>query len=698
MMLFRLAVKNIRKSVKDYAIYFSTLVLGIAIFYVFNAMEASTAFVELSSNQLQIVDLMNQAISGISIFISFILGFLIIYASRFLMKRRKKEFAIYMTLGMGKRSIARILLSETFLIGLFSLVVGLILGIGASQFMSILVAKMFEVDMSAYEFTFSMASLLKTLLYFSIIYVIVMIFSTVNISKGKLIDLLNANRQNENIKVKKTWISILLFLLSIVILSYAYYLVLGKGYDINEKIIGFAILLGCIGTLLFFYSLAGFALKVLQLNKKFYYRKLNMFVARQMNSKINTTVFSMTTICLMLFLTICILSSGISINQSMTREVKKLTPVDLQIDRTINLDSTNSMDPNDSEETKEDGSSEYMKYMNISLSDGLKDIGFDSDKYLQGVLELNVYNTPELTFNTLFSKVIKEMEDEAPMMNMDANLDIMRISDYNKMAKRYHLDTISLTKEQYAIIANYDAMSDLYNAYMEDLTLNLNGKSYQSKYEKSKEGFLDIAANPMNLGIVVLPDEAVRAEWIYKSTLLADYNAADEDGKQKIEDRLETVMKENSELIGNRYGYLGVSTKITIYQASVGLGAIVTFIGIYLGVVFLISSAAILALKELSESNDNKQRYMILRKIGVNEKMINHALFAQIACFFVLPVILAIVHSIFGMKFANLILSTLGKSDLLSSATLAGIFILVIYGGYLLITYFCSKNIIKDTK
>ena len=104
-------------------------------------------------------------------FVAFILGFLIIYASRFLMKRRNKEFGIYMLLGMGKRKISMILFFETILIGIISLAVGLGLGIALSQLMSMLVANMFEADMTRYEFIFSSSACIKTLIYFGIMYV-----------------------------------------------------------------------------------------------------------------------------------------------------------------------------------------------------------------------------------------------------------------------------------------------------------------------------------------------------------------------------------------------------------------------------------------------------------------------------------------------------------------------------------------------
>ena len=126
-MLFKISVKNIRKSFKDYAVYFFTLILGVAVFYVFNAIDSQTVMLDVRKNVYDIIKLMNEMLSGVSVFVSCVLGFLIIYASRFLIKRRNKEFGIYLTLGMSKRKISIILFFETLLIGIVSLVVGLFL-------------------------------------------------------------------------------------------------------------------------------------------------------------------------------------------------------------------------------------------------------------------------------------------------------------------------------------------------------------------------------------------------------------------------------------------------------------------------------------------------------------------------------------------------------------------------------------------
>lgn len=333
-MLLRLSLRNIKRSLKDYTIYFFTLVLGVAIFYLFNSIESQSVMMDVSSSTREIIKMMVNFLSGVSVLVSFILGFLIIYASRFLMKRRHKEFGIYMILGMGKRQISWILLCETFLIGLVSLGFGLLIGIALSQVMSIFVANMFEADMTRFEFIFSSSATFKTILYFGVIYVIVMIFNTFSIGRQQLIDLLLSKRKNEQIKAKNTWLCTLVFLLSIGMLGYAYYLVTAgvTQLDSADKIF-IPIALGISGTYLLFWSLSGFILKIMMFYKKHYFKGLNSFVVRQFSSQMNTTVFSMSLICLMLFTTICVLSSGIALKNAVTSNMQEFTPVDIYLEK-----------------------------------------------------------------------------------------------------------------------------------------------------------------------------------------------------------------------------------------------------------------------------------------------------------------------------------------------------------------------------
>ena len=675
-MLFKISLKNIKKSFKDYAVYFFTLILGVAIFYVFNAIDSQTVLLDVTSSTKEIIKMMTNVLSGVSVFVSFILGFLIIYASRFLIKRRNKEFGIYLTLGMSKRKISMILFFETLFIGILSLAVGLGLGVLLSQFMSLLVANMFEANMTKFAFTFSSSACIKTLIYFTIMYLLVMVFNTINISRCKLIDLLHSRKKSEKVKMKNPILCVIVFIISCTILGYAYYLVTAgvKTLDTVDKIF-IPIGLGCVSTFFIFWSLSGLLIKIFTSMRNTYYKGLNSFTLRQFSSKINTTVFSTTIICLMLFITICVLSSALSIKNSLTSDLNKLTPVDIEVSKNINLE----------DEDLEQG------YTNDGVIDTLNKYNFDLNSKLKDKIEFNYYKSADLTLKESLGSTYETTKSTYPFMIFDNQEKVIRLSDYNKIAKLYGNKEFTLNDDEYIIIADFGSMVSIRNeALKKKEPLNIFGHNLVPKYTECQDGFIQIASNHINDGIIIVSDNVVDEKYLSHNVIVANYKADNKDGKQEIEDEINKAMN-------GMYSktFITYNTKIDITDASVGVGAMVTFIGLYLGIIFLISSAAILALKELSESTDNKERFRMLRKLGTDEAMINKALFRQIGIFFMFPLLLALVHTVFGIKFCLIILEGFVE-NMTPSIIMTAIFLIVIYGGYFLITYECSKNIIKE--
>lgn len=682
MMLFKLSLKNIKKSMKDYAIYFFTLILGVAIFYIFNSIGSQTAMMTVSKSTSEILKLMTQILSGVSVFVSFILAFLIIYASRFLMKRRKKEFGVYMTLGMSKRKISLILFFETLFIGIISLTVGLLAGTVLSQFMSVVVADMFEADMTKFKFVFSESACIKTLIYFGIMYLVVMIFNTFNISKCKLIDLIYGNRKSEAVKLKNPWLCIIIFMVSACALGYSYYAVtegINEVLSTNKRMLAI-IAIGSISTFFISWSLSGLILKIVKSNKKFYYKGLNSFTVRQISSKINTTVFSMTVICLMLFITICVLSSALSMKNSLNRSFESYAPRDVELSKRCDID----------EDLKDYGyTDEQIEGSKMSIKEILDKLDFDYQKYFKNIEEYAIYTNNEVNLKSVLGDYYENASSKYSSLIYDHKVELMKLSDYNKLVKSLNLKKISLDDNQYAYVANYEMSVNLENdALKTNPKIVIDGKEYLPRYDKCVDGFYEMAGNKINDGFIVLQDSAFINSKKTFEFLVADYNGETDKIEEMVNDLINRDYYKNTNLT--------INTKADIRDSSVGLGAIVTFIGLYLGIIFLISCAAILALKELSESSDNFIRFEMLRKIGVDEKDLNKALFRQIEIFFMFPLLIAIIHSIFGIKFSNYILKASGVSFDLNSIIMTAVFIVIIYGGYFVVTYFSSKNIIRE--
>ena len=425
----------------------------------------------------------------------------------------------------------------------------------------------------------------------------------------------------------------------------------GGVYELNteEKML-VPILMGIVGTIGVFWSLSGFILRMIQTSKKIYLKGTNMFVLRQLNNKINTTVISMSVICLMLFMTISVLSSSLSIQTTMDSELQEMTPVDVNLYKTANLlesyeDSYTGQMIYPTEEQIEDSKH--------SISYTLESNGYDMHN-LKDVVEISIYTIPEWTLQYSLGSYYEQAKAQFSMLMYDLPEEIIKVSDYNKIAELYGQEQYSLNEDEYIVLCDFNNMTELRNqALKQNSTVQIEGKTLHAKYNECKSGFIEMSASHVNTGIILVPDNfELKDEWKEEEFLAANYNAKTDKEKEEIE---KTLSETNNNTFLENLEQKGIEiegmTKISLIEASKGLATIIIFIAIYLGVIFLIASSAILALKQLTESSDNKQRYTILRKIGCDEKMINQALFRQIFIFFMLPLALAIIHSIFGIKF-----------------------------------------------
>lgn len=690
MMLFKLSWKNLRKSMKDYAIYFITLILGVAIFYVFNAIGSQTVLFKVSESTLQIIKMMNRALSGVSVLVSLVLGFLIVYASNFLMKRRKKEFGIYLLLGMGKGKVSKIIVLETLCIGLISLVVGLGVGIVASQGMSVVVANMFEADMTKFAFTVSGEAIVKTLIYFLCIFAIVLVFDTVFVGKARLITLLTASKRQQKNMAKNPVVCLFVFIVGAVLLGTAYYYVTAGADTLTQTIdVGIQIVKGIIGTFLVFWSLSGLLLFLTTKSKKFYYKKLRCFTIKELSSRINTTVFSGSIICLMLFITICVLSSAMSIQKNINDNLKEMVPIDVQFSKSIVYG--------------DDG--ENASYW--SIADVFEETGVDTSMF-KDVEELYMYGSKSESEEDLvlsLKDILGEDTTEQTFPSEDVAYfknhaqEVVRLSDYNRAAKLYGNPVFTLAEDEYMIVANWGTWVDIYNRGLkEGHLIDIGGRSYHPKYKECKDGYLDMSTSHSNAGFIVLPDSADYGAFVpVRSYYLANYNVTTDKERENIETLIDS--KGFEKLLNpedEKWTWVNINSKTNTYDNSIGLTAMVVFIGVYLGIIFMISSAAILALKELSEAADNKEKYHILRRLGVEERQIHHSLFAQSALFFGLPLLVAGIHSIFGIQTCLMILDAFGKGGLLYSIITTALMLAAVYGAYFVLTYQCSKRIIRE--
>lgn len=665
-MYSKIAINNVKKSFKDYTIYFLTLTFAVCIFYSFNSIESQKAMFEISKSEAGYIDILTTVISWVSVFVSAILGGLIIYANNFMIKRRKKELGVYMTLGMSKRKISKILVSESFFIGLISLGAGLILGIVLSQGLSLFTAKLFQVGMSEYKFIFSAGAAAKTIVYFGIMFLLIMIFNTFVISKYKLIDMINASKKSENIKIKNPIVSIIVFVLGVGALILAYKLVMEVGLKVEDYRFPISIILGIMGTAFFYYGLAGFILYVVKNNKNIYLKKLNIFVTRQISSKINTNFISITAICLMLFITISILSTGLSLKNSLESSLKDTVPFDASA-RIINFDENSTR----------------------TVDEALKEYGFNfTNKEEHVVLE-------EYRLEESYGDVLRGYGDgkgDKFLDNSYNKMSALKISDYNKLRELNRQSSIDLKEDELLITSNFSKLVPLVKKYMkENKTLKINNINYNIKNQELITEAYESTGFANNFFTVILPDKAL--ENLKPDETILNANFVGED-REKRESEIGEVFKNSRDENGSGKDFIILGyTKTDLYSMTKGMTTTILYVGIYIGIVFLISSAAVLALQQLSEASDSIDRYKSLRRIGASRKMINKTIFIQTLIYFVMPLALAVIHSIVGINVANDFIGLYGNTDIGASAMITALLIVAIYGGYFYATYIGYKNV-----
>ncbi|WP_415348944.1 FtsX-like permease family protein [Clostridium perfringens] len=676
-MYFKIALNNVRKSFKDYSIYFLTLTLGVCIFYAFNSIGDQKAFLELGKRQAEYIKVLQGLISGISVFISCVLGGLILYANNFLVKKRKKELGIYMTLGMGKNKISKILTYETALVGIISLVVGLGVGIIVSQGISAFASKLFEVSLSNYKFLLSTDAILKTVLYFGIIFILVMIFNTFVISKYKLIDMLTAAKKNEDIKIKNPILTAIIFFISLGLLGVAYKLVIKVGLNPTDRMFLVSIVLGILGTLLLFFSLAGFVLYVLQRNKNVYLKGLNIFVLRQMNSKINTNFLSMTVICLMLFLTISTLATGLSFKNALEKGLENTTPFDASATYYIDEDSK-------------------IK----TAEESIKELGFKfnpEDK----IVSYNEYKLEKTNLESLLNKNAEGKNKKEIVEAMTyKGTNAISISSYNDIRALSGEKSLSLANNEVLISSNLGEVENtLKNILKNNEKIEIDGKEYKiannaliGEGKVIKEAF-ESTGMTNNFFTLIVPDNIVSNLKPIANKININFpkNSNEEERVQKLFNEYRDGVVDSS-----KYGFVNGYTKARIYEDNNGMTNIVLFIGIYLGVIFLISSTAVLALQQLSEASDSIDRYKSLRRIGVSQKMINKSIFTQVSIYFGLPLVVALVHSVVAIKVVNGFLTMFNRPDIGVSSLVTALIMVIVYGGYFYATYTGYKSTVKN--
>ena len=653
-MLSKLALRNTRKSFGDFAVYFLTLTFGVAAFYAFGSVEAQSALASLGSLKAENLKNLGAIMDVMSVVVAVVLAFLVFYANGFLIRRRKREFGTYLVLGMPKRQVAAILLMETLLVGVLALGAGLALGVAASQGLSLLTAQLFELDMSRFRLIFAMPSLLKTVAFFGLLFVVASVLNLFGFSRQTINRLLNASRRRET-RVRNPWLSAVLAVMGLVLAVAGCWALLQSGLikSIDSGLIWIELGAGVLGTFLLFAGGSGLAMRVAQSSRRTYLRGLNPFVVRQVDSKVSSTYVTMAIVCITMFFAITILSGGISFGNVLNRQTS--TAYDASF---IRFGSENQK---------------------RSILRGIEANGFDTDAHFAKTHEFDVYG--------LVLRDLSGGGSDAKGLGSN-DLQMIAQSDANALLRLQGKRPLHVGVDGFALMFGQFRPEDrAVRAHYADATPSISGRTLHAV----SGGLID---TPTSVGstllpVLVVPDKVVRGATVDSTVLNVRYGG---DGEAAEEAVLAAGLIDTGHEDPSRPFDMAATSRI-VNAGQLAARVTVTYIGLYLGLVLLVTSVAILALQQLSEATDNRDRYATLSKVGASDTMMGRAVFTQVAVYFAAPLGLALVYSLVGGKAILEVIRRVGDVDVATEYRMATAILVVVLGGYFITTVLAARRI-----
>ena len=679
-MYARIALGNVRRSIRDFGIYFLTLVLGVAVYYAFNSVTQQSAVLKLSGNMRTLVQELGTIIRGVSIFVAVLLAFLVLFGNRFLIRRRKREFAIYLTLGMDRRHVSGIVAMESLAVGAGALVVGLAVGVLLSQALLYATARLFNTHVTGFGLMFSGQACAYTVMSFAIIFLVVGALNVLEVSRFRLIDLMNADRKGEKSLVRNLPLSVALFVVSLALIGVAYHELRVNGMYAIDWRFNLATALVSVGTFLLFFSVSGFLLRLGQSARGFYLRGLNMFALRQLSSRVNSAWVSISIVCAALFLAITSTCGGFAIVSSINQSVSAITHYDVSIAMYSTAQTSHASDADDVSGSGKEAllkasvpdwdslvadSARIDLYQDPSMRLNLKALRGDTGvalpdsfaKYTNGLDKVPIYVVSLSQYNAILA-----LRGDKPA-TLKAN-EALVTTDMNNMVSFWQ--RVALKRESFDFLGT---------------AMRLRARSTTMEYQNSVN---------TSVGTIVVPDAALeskRAQLKPRSSLL-NVKAADSRAEARL---YKEVVK------AHQPGLLfAAGSKSTAKEEVVGLTAIVGYLALYIGFVLFVSCAAILAIQQLSDVAESAPRYRVLFDLGAERSMVNHAILAQIATYFLFPLVVALAHSYVALGVLGGVIKSLGVLDFLRPLGVTMAIVLVLYGGYFLLTYGMARGVIGE--
>lgn len=735
-MLMKLALRNVRRSVRDYAVYFVTLTLGVAVFYAFNAIGDSRVLFEAQegaenmflASGASVFDILAQVMTYFSIVVAVVLGFLVLYANRFVVRARKKEFGTYLLLGMSPRQVSSVVLTETLIVGVLALAVGLGLGFLISQAIAFATAGLIGVAISDYHLLFSIHSAQLTLGCFALIFVVVALFNAVQISRCKLATLLSANSRNERMPVRNPLICLIVFVLSCLILAKAYAELNIDGLVYFGEHFRIATLLMLVGTLGLFWSASGFFILLIQRLRGVYFKGLAMFTMRQIATKVNTAFVSLWAVSVLLFFSIVVFSTGFSLASVLSDQLEENTQFDVSIRASLMALDTFDMEAVPAGqyggEDEKAAAIEETKAQRNEICRLWQENGGSTAAYLKSLIpdwDERVTNSAQVDTwlaNDLTNKQLADAcgftldqigSDESSNM-ADEGVQYVSLSQFNAARQLAGEKPTELAADEYLVDNTVDKSAKYAQALgQKGRTITVDGHELTASGQVVSQS-LQVSSMSCLLAVLVVPDELAADRFAagdlpYLSEL--NVNLASDSQEQAMKDMMAEYGKAaplSEELAEKGWTYDPGAWPVSYYDTSesvvadsMGLTLLLVYLALYIGFIFLMTTAAVLSVQQLSEVADSIPRYRLLAQLGCDRGMVLRSLRTQVGIYFGAPLLVAGCHSACAISvlYENL-LSIWGASAVASTLAVGVALVIAVYAIYLVSTYLVARSAVAS--
>ena len=629
-MIARLAIGNVRKSLRDFAVYFATVALGVAVFYAFNTIADQADF--LSGDASGIVASIGDIMRGLTVFLALVLGFLMVYANNFLVRRRKRELGLYQMLGMCRSQVSAVL---ALISGIGAFACGLVLGVLLSQLLVFVTAALFHDTITAFSFRFSPDAAWFTFECFALMFAVMLLFNMRALRRVRLVDLMEADRVNEEVKLRSLPASVVVFLVGAVLIGVSYARLLHDGLPVagfeGEAGRDFCITTGmvCAGTVAVFYALSGFLVSLMQKVPRVYWRGLNMLTLRQLNSRVNTASGSMAAISMILFLAITAVTTGVSVCSVFTSTIEEHNPYDASVDvwyfdpdspsslQSLPLTSDGQVAPGYGAATEEHDVVQMLAAAGYDLS-SVADYNVLEQKEASELAE-----GPSASFDEMTRVTGVALPASVASMASDGGVQVVGVSEFNALRSFLGLDPIELGEDEYAMACDMgEGLRDFYSQVMgAGYTVTLAGRDLAP----SAVGVIDDASSALsncivgsNPGYFIVPDDiAVQAPCASTYINVRYKDGMSEEAGELMNELadLQTgdIFKEGQ----TTFAYIGnVIQKEESWSAMNSMTGIVSYMAVYIGFVLVVSCAAILAIQQLCATTDAQHSWRLLWELG----------------------------------------------------------------------------------